>query len=131
MTELQWLAATSLMTALFWVPYVINRMAVLGIPGTLANPATNNSPLADWALRTKSAHSNAVENLVVFATLLLIANATGQSNDLTIFASILFFCARLCHFVVYVLGIPIVRTLAFTAGWVAQVMVAFVILEVV
>lgn len=35
-----------------------------------------------WAGRMKAAHANAVENLVVFATLVLVANAVGISNNI-------------------------------------------------
>lgn len=35
MSALEWLAATALMTALFWVPYVLERMVSLGVIGTM------------------------------------------------------------------------------------------------
>ena len=36
-TELFWLTATVLMTALMWMPYILNRIAVRGLIGALAN----------------------------------------------------------------------------------------------
>ena len=41
----------------------------------------------------------------------------------------LFFWARLVYAVVYTLGIPVLRTLAFVGGFVAQVMLALAILD--
>lgn len=121
--ELVYLAGISLITALMWVPYITNMILVRGLMDAVGYP-DNPKPLAPWAERMKSAHSNAVENLVVFAALILAANALQISNDMTIAASILFFWARVVHFVVYVAKIPLARTLAFVAGFVAQVMVA-------
>jgi len=80
-------------------------------------------PLAGWATKMKAAHYNAVENLVVFATLVLIANAAGISNDTTVMACNVYFWARLVHLVSYTLAIPWVRTLAFAVGWICQVLI--------
>jgi uncharacterized MAPEG superfamily protein len=126
--ELKWLAMTGLMTALFWMPYVLDRMRVKGIMGAMGNPQTDDRPLAEWAQRAKSAHLNAAENLAVFAPLVLIAVAAGIDNPLIAQASAIYFFARLAHFVVYSAGIPVLRTLSFLAGFAAQVMVAGVIL---
>ena len=73
----------------------------------------------------KSAHANAVENLVVFATLVLVANAVGVSNSATIFAATLYFWSRLVHVLAYTFALPWVRTLAFAGGFVAQVILAW------
>ena len=60
-TELYWLTLTALMTALFWVPYVLNRLAMNGLLGTLAGSAPDSSSLSIWAQRAIKAHYNAVE----------------------------------------------------------------------
>jgi hypothetical protein len=52
-TELYWLTLTALMTALFWVPYVLNRMAVTGLGNTLAGTAPDIGKLSDWAQRAR------------------------------------------------------------------------------
>ena len=74
------------------------------------------------------AHSNAVENLVVFATLVLAANITGVTSDVLGTAAIVYFWARLVHAAAYTFAVPWVRTLAFTAGFFAQVAIAWQIL---
>ena len=78
-------------------------------------------PLAPWAQRMKAAHYNSVENLVVFATLVLVAHAAGISNATTVLVCQVYFWARVVHLAAYTLGIPWVRTLAFAAGWISCV----------
>ena len=122
--ELAYLVWTTILTALIWIPYVVDRAAVWGLPDTVGYP---DSPKAQspWARRMKAAHANAIENLVVFATLVLVANAVGLSNGATVFAATLYFWARLVHVVAYTMALPWVRTLAFTAGFVAQAIFAW------
>ena len=117
------------MTALFWVPYVLNRMAMNGLMGTLAGGAPDSSTLSTWAQRAGRAHTNAVENLAIFAPVVLTAHVLNISNGATKTAVVVYFFARLLHFVVYSAGIPAARTLAFTAGWLAQIAVIASILR--
>jgi len=116
--SLTWVVA---LTAVIWVPYILNTIAVRGLMGAVGYPE-NPAPLAGWAQRMKAAHYNAVENLVVFAALVLIANAAGISNDMTVLACEIYFWARLVHLLAYTFAIPFVRTLAFAVGWICQVM---------
>lgn len=128
--ELYWLTLTVLMTALFWLVYIFDRMAVRGIPDTLsAAPPKTGTPQSTWAQRAIYAHRNAVENLVIFAPLVLIAHLMQITTPATRAAVVVYFGARLIHFIVYTAGIPVVRTLAFTAGWAAQILLAANILN--
>ncbi len=126
--ELFWLTLATVLTGLLWVPYVLDRMRVRGIMGTMANPTAEDQPLSAWAERARTAHQNAAENLVVFAALVLAAQAAGANSGATAFAAQLYFWARLVHFVVYAAGIPGVRTLAFLVGFAAQAIIAVVLL---
>ena len=125
-TELYWLTLTALMTALFWVPYVLNRMAMNGLSGTLAGGAPDSSSLSLWAQRAIRAHANAVENLAIFAPVVLTAHVLGISNAATKAAVVVYF---FLHFAVYSAGVPAARTLAFTAGWLAQIAIIASILR--
>jgi uncharacterized MAPEG superfamily protein len=129
-TELYWLTLTVLMTALFWVTYLLDRLAVRGLWLTLANPqpeaGTHHSL---WAQRAIKAHHNAVENLAIFAPLVLTAHVLSISSPATRAAAAAYFFARLVHFIVYSAGIPVARTLAFTAGWIAQIVIIAAILR--
>jgi uncharacterized MAPEG superfamily protein len=128
-TELYWLTLTALMTALFWVPYVLNRVAATGLGGALAGSAPEAGKLAEWAQRAIRAHTNAIENLAIFAPIVLTAHLLGISNSATKAAVVVYFFARLVHFLVYSAGIPAARTLAFTAGWLAQIVIIASILR--
>lgn len=121
-TELFWLLLTVGMTGLlFWIPYILDRFATRGIMATLGYPGPETPPQSGWADRMKLAHYNAVENLVTFAPLVLIANAVGVHTAATAVACIVYFWARLAHFVLYALRVPVLRTAAFLVGWGAQV----------
>ena len=72
--ELFWLTLTVILTGLLWVPYIINRCQVRGLGGAMANPSRNDKPHAEWANRLMFAHDNAIENLIIFAPLVLILN---------------------------------------------------------
>ena len=123
-TELLWLTWTTILTGLIWLPYVGDRMMVRGLLDTVGYPETPK-PASPWAGRMKAAHFNAIENLAVFATLVLVANAAGISNEATVFAAALYFWSRVVHLVAYTLAWPWVRTLGFTGGFVAQAIFAW------
>ncbi|MBU2533880.1 MAG: MAPEG family protein [Alphaproteobacteria bacterium] len=128
-TELYWLSLTVLMTALFWLPYILNRIAVRGlIPAITGTKAESFDDQSEWAQRSIRAHTNAVENLVIMAPAVLVAHALNISTPATQLAVIVFFFARLVHFLVYTFGIPVVRTLSFAVGWLCQMTVLFAIL---
>lgn len=122
-TELLYLVLVTLLTGLMWVFYVLDRFAVWGFTDTLGYPDAPK-PQSRWAARLIKAHANGVENLVVFATLVLAAQAAGISNEVTAAAAILYFWSRVAHVVAYALAIPWARTVAFLGGVVGQLMVA-------
>ena len=108
------------MTGLFWVPYALDRIIVRGLMGALANPSPSDKAQSRWARRLMAAHTNAVENLVIFAPLVLTARALSIATAVTAFACALYFWSRLAHVVIYTLGIPVLRTLSFAAGFAAR-----------
>ena len=128
--ELFWLALTVILTGVLWVPYIINRSQVRGLTGAMANPSRNDKPHAPWATRLMFAHDNAVENLVIFAPLVLILNAADYSTQWTALACAVFFWSRVAHVIVYTLGLPVFRTVAFTVGFLAQAVLALAIFRV-
>ncbi len=122
--EMMNLVCVTILTGILWIPYVLDRIGVWGLTDTLGYPETPK-PQSPWARRLKSAHANAIENLAIFATLVLVANAIGLSNTSTVFAASLYFWARLVHVLAYTFAVPWVRTLAFVGGFVAQAMFAW------
>ena len=123
-TELYWLTLTVLMTALFWVPYILDRLAVRGIwPALSDTQPEGGGPHSLWAQRAIRAHENGVENLAIFVPAVLIAHLLNISTPATRIAVVVYFGARLIHFLVYVAAVPVVRTLAFAVGWAAQIVI--------
>lgn len=127
--EICWLAATAMMTGLLFIPYILDRIAVRGLMGTLKNPEDSDKPQHAWAQRAQRAHYNAVENLVVFASLVAAAQFAGISTQLTVWGCMLYFWGRLAHYVVYTLGIPVARTLCFAIAVVGEVLIAIPLLQ--
>lgn len=119
-TELNILVWVLALQLVMWVPYILNLIMVRGIVDAVGYP-DSPKPMADWAQRMKAAHYNAVENLVVFVALVLVANVAGISNDTTVLACTVYFWARVAHLVCYTLAIPWARTLTFAVSWVAMV----------
>ena len=118
--ELFWLTLTAVLTLVMWIPYLIDRVKVRGLWATLDNPDPKATPQSPWAQRLYFAHTNAVDNLVVFAPLVLILDTLGRSTPATVIACAVYFWARLAHAIVYAFGLPIFRTLAFLVGFAAQ-----------
>ncbi|MDX1508520.1 MAG: MAPEG family protein, partial [Woeseiaceae bacterium] len=83
--ELTYLTWVTALTAVMWIPYILNMIMVRGLIDAVGYPS-DPAPLSPWAQKMKAAHYNAVENLVVFAALVLTANAVGVSTDNTVMA---------------------------------------------
>jgi uncharacterized MAPEG superfamily protein len=128
--ELYWMTLTVLMTALFWVPYVLDRWVLRGLWTALADTRPEGSgPNSVWAHRAIRAHQNAVENLAIFVPAVLTASILHVSTPITQAAVVVYFYARLAHFIVYTAGLPVLRTPAFAVGWAAQIVIILCILK--
>ena len=126
-TELLYLVYVTVLTGLLWVPYILDRILTWGLIPAVGYP--DNPPAqSPWARRLMKAHANNVENLVVFAALVLAAVALGKSNSAIATAAMVYFWARVVHVLAYTFAIPWVRTLAFTVGFLCQAAIAWQIL---
>ena len=125
--ELFYLALVTAFTGLLWVPYILDRLAVRGLADAVGYPESPK-PQSPWAQRLMKAHANAVENLVVFAPLVLLAGLTGVTSAAVGTAAAVYFWARVVHAAAYTFAVPWVRTLSFAVGFFAQAAVAWLIL---
>src|SRR4029078_10647260 len=123
-TELMYLAWITAFTAIMGIPYILDRAAVWGITDTVGYP-DNPKQQSAWARRMKVADSNAIDNLVIFAALVLAAHAANVSNAATVFACALYFWSRIVHWFAYTADVPWARTLASTGGFIAQMILAW------
>ena len=127
-TELYWLTLTVLMTGLMWLPYIINRMLEQGLGFAIWDPQGETKTDIVWAERMARAHTNAVENLIIFAPLVLTLQLTQLNNELTALACMIYFFSRLIHYIVFSFSIPVIRVLTFMVSVVAQLILAFTVL---
>jgi len=72
--------------------------------------------ITGWGGRAARAHRNMLENLVLFASLVLVAVVVGKTNDMTLLGAQIFFWARLAYAVIFVAGIIWVRTAAWAVS---------------
>ena len=100
----------------------------VGLP-TLAGNREGLPDIVGWAGRARRAHLNMIENLVLFAPLVLIAAAAGKANATTAAGAMIFFWARLAYAVIYVIGIPWLRTLAWFVAVIGMATIAWVLLQ--
>lgn len=126
--ELYWLALTTTMTGLFWVPYILQRILEHGFWQALWDPQGITRTDAAWADRMRRAHLNAVENLAIFAPLVLALTVTHSGTATTAGASGIYFAARVTHFLVYTMAIPVLRVVVFLVGFGAQMVLALTLL---
>ena len=126
-TELMYLALVTALTGILWVPYILDRIAVRGLMDAVGYPEDPN-PQSPWAQRLMKAHANAVENLVVFAPLVLLGQATGLTSAVVGTAAMVYFWARVVHAAAYTFAVPWVRTLSFAVGFFAQAAIAWALL---
>jgi uncharacterized MAPEG superfamily protein len=116
--DLRYLAYTAMLTAALWIPYIVAQVMTNGPlkPANYLDPTPR--PLPAWGKRADRVFMNAVESFAPFAALVLVAQAAGKADAMTAIWATAFFYLRLAHAVVYFLGIPYLRTLIFTAGFV-------------
>lgn len=117
--EIYWLTLTLLATGLMWVPYILNLFFVNGIIDPIFKPYKGDfKPLSAWALRARAAHYNAIENLAVFAPLVVLCHLYQDklNMDAVITATMIYFFVRVLHYIVYALGLPALRTVFFLVG---------------
>ena len=112
-------------TALTLVQAVIAAFGALqqvGLPALAGNRA-GLPALEGWAGRAQRAHRNMLENLVLFAVLVVAASIVGKLNATTALGAQLFFWGRLVYAPIYILGIPWVRTAAFAVSMLGLIMI--------
>ena len=108
--ELQLLVWSAILALIQMLVAVAGAQSQVSLP-VLAGNRDNMPPLTGWALRATRAHLNMLESLVVFAIFVLVAHATGRLSETTALGANLFFWGRVAYAVVYVLGVPWLRTL--------------------
>jgi uncharacterized MAPEG superfamily protein len=114
--DLKVLVWTVVLTFVEMVVAVLFANEQLGL-GMLAGNREGLPELTSFAGRARRAHLNMLESLPLFIALVLVAQIAGKTSSATLAGAELFFWGRLAHWVIYVIGIPWLRTLA----WIVSV----------
>ncbi len=130
-TALYYLALSGILTVVLWIPYILARMFLWGLPTFLNNypegyPSKQPTPPL-WAQRAQAAHENMVETMPAFiavlvAALLMLQNNADAIATIEMWAQVFFF-SRIIYTAVFILGIPYVRTPTYLISWVAVLMI--------
>jgi uncharacterized MAPEG superfamily protein len=122
--ELIYLVWSAVLTFVLMLIAVSGATLQVGLP-TLAGNREDMPDMTSWAGRAERAHSNMLENLVLFAILVLVAQAAGVRNAMTVLGAQLFFWGRVGHAVLYIAGIPWARTAAWVVSVVGLILIAW------
>jgi len=113
--DLHLLLWTVVLTFIQVVVAVLAATAEVGLP-TLAGNRDGRIELTGFAGRAARAHRNMLESLPLFIALVLITQIAGKANAVTLIGAHLFFWGRLAHWLIYLVGIPWLRTLAWAVS---------------
>jgi len=106
LTLLVWAALLTLVQAVVAAQGAFNQVGLV----TLAGNREGMPEIKGWGGRAARAHRNMLENLVLFAALVLVAVIADKTNDKTLLGAQLFLWARVAYAAIYVAGIPWLRT---------------------
>ena len=119
------------MMLLVWAVLLTVVQAVVAVQGAmmqvgLASLMGNREGMPDirgWGGRAARAHRNMLENLVLFAALVLAAAIAGKTNDMTLLGAQIFLYARIAYALVYIVGLPWIRTAVWAVSIVGLAMI--------
>jgi uncharacterized MAPEG superfamily protein len=129
-TELRYLLFTAILTGCLWIPVVIGKVSSRGGLKPIDYKIAPTSALPHWVNRANRAHINALESLTPFAAVVLVGHAASVSSPACALAAAVFFFARLTHAVLHISGFSKfkARTVIFTVGWLAFMVLAVEVL---
>ncbi|MFN4311694.1 MAG: MAPEG family protein [Ferrovibrio sp.] len=123
-TDMTMLIASAVLCLLLAFPYSLGFIFSRGL-FVVAGNREDFPPGTGWIGRAHRAHLNMVENLVPFAALVLAAAVMNRADAWTALGAQVFFYSRVAHAVVYTLGVPWLRTLAYAGGLAGMAMVLY------
>lgn len=106
LTYLVWTVALAIVQVLLASSGAMTQIALPVLAGNREAPVEGRG----WVGRAQRAHRNLLESLVLFAALVLVAHVSGLANATTALGAAIFFYARLAFLLVYLVGIPWLRT---------------------
>jgi uncharacterized MAPEG superfamily protein len=111
-----------------WVPYVVNRILEMGVVPAFMDRYGVTEAKAAWANRMMAAHVNAVENLVLFAPLVILVVMFNAGTADTALAVQIYFFARLAHFLLFTFATALLRVVSFLVGFGAEMVLVMALI---
>jgi uncharacterized MAPEG superfamily protein len=120
--ELQLLVCAVALTVIQVVVAIVGSITQVGMPPLMGN-RQGLAEFTGWVGRAHRAHHNMLESLVLFGALVLVAHAAGREDATTALGAQIFLWGRLAYAVIYIAGIPYLRTAAWTVAFVGLAMI--------
>jgi uncharacterized MAPEG superfamily protein len=122
--ELTYLVWSAVLTFVLVLIAVSGGTLQVGLPKLVGN-REGMPEFTGWVGRAHRAHRNMLENLILFAVLVLVAKAAGVHNGMTILGAQLFFWGRVAYAAIYIAGIPWARTAAWGVSVIGLILIAW------
>ena len=116
---LVWSVALAVVQMLVAVTGAFNQVGLMKLVGN----REGMPEITGWGGRAERAHVNMLRNLVLFASLILVAMATGKVNETVILGAQIFFWARIAYAIIYVAGIIWLRTLSWVISVIGLILI--------
>jgi uncharacterized MAPEG superfamily protein len=120
--ELMYLTWAVALTVVQMLIAVSGATLQVGLPALAAN-REGLPPCTGWAGGAQRAHHNMLENLVLFAALVLIAVISNKTNATTVLGAQIFVWARVAYALIYLAGIPWLRTLTWLVSVIGLILI--------
>jgi len=120
--ELWYLIWSAALTFILAVIAASGATLQVGLP-KLAGNREGLPEMSGWVGRAQRAHRNMLESLILFAILVLTAKLAGVSNAITLLGAQLFFWGRIAHAILYIAGVPWLRTAAWAVSIVGLILI--------
>lgn len=119
MIWLVWAVALAFVQVLVAVTGAFTQVGLMKLVGN----REDMPKLTGWVGRAERAHINMVANLVLFAALEAAVAAMGKSNETTMLGAQLFVWFRVAYAVIYLAGLPWLRTLSWVGSVIGLLMI--------
>lgn len=119
------------MLVLLWAIALTFAQALIAVQGALmqvglpmlAGNRENMPAITGWAGRAARAHRNMLESMALFVPLIVISVVAQKTNTTTLLGAQLFLWARLIYALVYLVGIPWLRTAIWGVSVVGMILI--------
>ena len=124
-TEMVLLGWTAILLLIQIILQSTSGVQELGLTYAMGPQDEEREPKGILARRLKRALKNLLETFPAFAALALALAATGRTGGAGALGAHLYFWSRVAYLPLYAAGVPVARTLAFFAGYIGLLMMAY------